>query len=138
MTSTRRRRRWKHTYKARSTKIQGLLVKLLQTFEENLTAAIEKEVKAEDELLQGTSKKISAEGKTKKDLYEKFVCWGDSVISAETAPNADAKAGIDELEFTSERTDLEKSISGLKSDIEAAQAQRRQGKADFLAARDEM
>ena len=115
-----------------------------------MTAAIEKEVKAEEELLQGLSKKIFAEGKTEEDLYEKFVCWGDCVVSAKTASNADAEAGMDELEayiedvkagkveFTCERTDLETPIAGLKSDIEAAQAQRRQEKAGFLAARDEM
>jgi len=102
------------------------------------------------ELLQGLSKKVIAEGKAEEDLYEKFVCWGESVISQKTASNEAAKSRIDELEayiedvkagkieFTSERQDLEKAIAGLHADIEAADAQREKEKADFLAAKDEM
>merc|ERR1719453_1144821 len=100
------------------------------------------------ELLQGLSKKIYAEGKAEEDLYEKFVCWGESVISLKTASNEAAKSRIDELEayiedvkagkieFTSERQDLEKAIAGLQADIEASDAQRKKEKADFVAAKD--
>jgi len=102
------------------------------------------------ELLQGLSKKIYAEGKAEEDLYEKFVCWGESVINSKTASNAAAQSRIDELEayiadikagkieFTSERVDLENEIKNLSAELESATALREKEKADFLAAKDEM
>merc|ERR1719453_428154 len=101
------------------------------------------------ELLQGLSKKIYAEGKAEEDLYEKFVCWGESVINSKTASNAAAQSRIDELEayiadikagkieFTSERVDLENEIKNLSAELESATALREKEKADFLAAKDE-
>merc|ERR1719399_1906668 len=84
------------------------------------------------QLLQELSKKIYADGKAEEDLYEKFVCWGESVIKAKTASNAAAQSRVDELEayitnvkagkieFTSERVSLEQAIASFKSDIEAS------------------
>jgi len=103
-----------------------------------------------EEKLQELSKKIYADGKAEEDLYEKFVCWGESVINAKTASNAAAQSRVDELEayitdvkagkieFTSERVSLEQAIASFKSDIEASTAQRQKEKADYLAAKDEI
>jgi len=102
------------------------------------------------ELLQGLSKKIYAEGKAEEDLYEKFVCWGESVINSKTASNAAAQSRIDELEayiadikagkieFTSERVDLENEIKHLTADIESSKSMREKEHADYVAAKDEM
>merc|ERR1719399_1711110 len=102
------------------------------------------------QLLQELSKKIYADGKAEEDLYEKFVCWGESIINAKTASNAAAQSRIDELEayiadvrsgkveFTSERVSLEQAVASFKSDIEASEAQRKKEKADYLAAKDEI
>merc|ERR1719163_2505981 len=102
------------------------------------------------ELLNGLSKKIYADGKAEEDLYEKFVCWGESVINSKTASNDAAKSRIDELEayiadikagkieFTSERVDLENEIKHLTADIESSKSMREKEHADFLAAKDMM
>merc|ERR1719253_2004278 len=83
-------------------------------------------------------------------MYEDFVCWGKSIISQKTASNAAANSRIDELEayiadldsgrveLTSERSDLEKEIAGLMSDMETANALRKKENSDFLDAEDEM
>lgn len=102
------------------------------------------------ELLQNLAKQVEAEGKKEEDLYENFVCWGQSVINQKTASNAAAEARINELEtyiadlaagrieLTSERADLEKEIAGLLSDLENAAAIRKKEHKDFLDAEDEM
>jgi len=102
------------------------------------------------ELLKALSDQAEKEGKTEEGLYEDFVCWGKSVINQKTASNAAATARIDELEtyiadldsgrieLTSERTDLEKDIATLMSDMESATALRKKEKADFEEAEDEM
>merc|ERR1719305_1640855 len=83
-------------------------------------------------------------------MYEDFVCWGKSIISQKTETNAAAASRIDELEayiadldsgrveLTSERSDLEKEIAGLMSDMETATALRKKENSDFLDAEDEM
>jgi len=102
------------------------------------------------ELLKGLSDQAEKEGKVEEGLFEDFVCWGKSVINQKTASNAAATARIDELEtyiadldsgrieLTSERTDLEKDIASLMSDMESATALRKKEKADFEDAEDEM
>jgi len=102
------------------------------------------------ELLKGLSDQTEKEGKVEEGLFEDFVCWGKSVINQKTASNAAATARIDELEtyiadldsgrieLTSERTDLEKDIASLMSDMESATALRKKEKADFEDAEDEM
>mmetsp|Transcript_59398 Transcript_59398/g.173783 ORF Transcript_59398/g.173783 Transcript_59398/m.173783 type:complete len:728 (-) Transcript_59398:75-2258(-) len=101
-------------------------------------------------LLKGLSMKTEMEGKAEEKLYEKFVCWAQKVIDTKTASNAagesrkesleayiaDIQAG--RVEFTSERTDLEKEISGLNQDIDTAEALRAQEHEQFLAAEEEM
>lgn len=101
-------------------------------------------------LLQGLSKKAEMEGKIEEDLYEKFVCWAKTVIDTKMASNAAATSKIDELEayiadieagrieFTSERTDLEKELKELNEDIESATALRKQENSQFLEAEEEM
>jgi len=102
------------------------------------------------ELLQGMTKKIQEESKAEEDMYESFVCWGNSVIKTKTASNEAAQSRVDMLEayisdldngrieLTTERVDLEKEISGLSQDIETAEAQRAKEHEDYLAAKDEM
>merc|ERR1719261_627594 len=102
------------------------------------------------ELLQALSKQVEKGGKVEEGLYEDFVCWGKSVINQKTASNAAAASRIDELEtyiadldagrieLTSERTDLEKDIATLMSDMESATALRKKEKADFEDAEKEM
>jgi len=102
------------------------------------------------ELLQQLAKQVEEEGKKEEDLYENFVCWGQSIINQKTASNAAAAARINELEtyladlaagrieLTSERADLEKEIAGLLSDLENAAATRKKENADFVEASDEM
>jgi len=101
-------------------------------------------------LLQGLSVKTEMEGKIEEDLYEKFVCWAKTIIGTKTATNAAARSRIEELEtyiadieagrieFTSERKDLEKELSGLIEDIETAKSLREQENKQFLDAKDEM
>merc|ERR1719440_1892422 len=102
------------------------------------------------ELLKGLSKQVEKEGKVEEGLYEDFVCWGKSIINQKTDSNAAAKSRIDELEayiadldsgrveLTSERSDLEKEIAELMSDMESATALRKKQNSDFLDAEDEM
>merc|ERR1719281_1670832 len=102
------------------------------------------------ELLKGLAAQTEKEGETEEGLYEDFVCWGKSIINQKTASNAAAETRIDELEtyiadldsgrieLTSERTDLEKDIATLMSDMESATALRKKEKADFEDAEKEM
>merc|ERR1719199_760486 len=102
------------------------------------------------ELLKALSAQTEKEGKVEEGLYEDFVCWGKSIINQKTATNAEGKSRIDELEayiadldsgrveLTSERSDLEKEIAELMSDMESATALRKKENADFLDAKDEM
>lgn len=102
------------------------------------------------DLLKGLATQVEKEGKVEEGLFEDFVCWGKSIISQKQASNAAAASRINELEtyiadldsgrieLTSERSDLEKDIASLMSDIESATALRKKENADFLVAEDEM
>lgn len=102
------------------------------------------------QLLKSLKMKVEQEGQTEEDLYEKFVCWGSSVISGKKASNAAAGARIDELstyisdldagriELTTERVDLEKEIEQLSADIELATEMRTKENTDFESAKAEM
>jgi len=102
------------------------------------------------ELLKSLSNQVEREGKTEEGLFEDFVCWGKSTINQKTESNAAARSKIDELEtyiadlnagrieLTSERSDLEKDIGTLMSDIERATDLRKKEKEDFEGAEDEM
>jgi len=102
------------------------------------------------ELLKYLKDQCEADAKVDESLYEKFVCWGRQVIKQKTETNAVATQEINELtqyiadldagriELTTERTDLEKEISGLSSDIETATAQRDKERTDFENAEAEM
>merc|ERR1719161_3459399 len=95
------------------------------------------------ELLQGLAKKIEQDGKAEEELFDKYMCWGTTVVDAKKATNVAAKDRIDALEayiadiesgkieFTSERTDLEKLIEKLNKDIEASEAKREKEKKRF-------
>jgi hypothetical protein len=84
------------------------------------------------DLLGGLAEKVEMDLKKQEDLYEEFVCWGNTVVKSKTESNAKAKSRIDKLEsyiedleagrveLTSERTDLVKEIAGLNSDLEQA------------------
>merc|ERR1719453_2115595 len=102
------------------------------------------------ELMANMNKKIEADGKAEEELYDKYVCWYQTVVSSKKASNEQAKDRIEALnayiddvksgrvEFTSERKDLEAEISKLNSDIETATDMRKKENEDFLAAKDEM
>jgi hypothetical protein len=102
------------------------------------------------ELLQALAKQAEADGKKEQDLYETYVCWGNSIIDQKTASNAAAAARITELEtyiadvkagrieMTDERTRLTKEIAELMADMESATALRKKEHAEFLEAEHEM
>jgi len=102
------------------------------------------------ELLKGLAETAEKEGKKEEDLYETYVCWAKTVIDTKTTTNAEAQARVDELnayiadldagrvELTTERVDLEKEIKNLNQELEALEAQRKQEKEDFDAAKEEM
>jgi hypothetical protein len=101
-------------------------------------------------LLQDLAKQIESEAKQEQELYESFVCWGQSVVATKTASNSAAESRTDMLkqyiadidagrvEFTTERQDLEKEIEELQADLETATSQRSQENKDFIEAKDEM
>jgi hypothetical protein len=102
------------------------------------------------ELLEGLSKKLTFEAKEEEDLYDKYVCWAQTVIQTKTATNEAAQTRIESLEtyiadieagrveFTSERADLEKQIAELNAGMEKAGDLRDQEHEDFEAAKEEM
>merc|ERR1712224_744650 len=83
-------------------------------------------------------------------MGDEYVCWAQTSIKEMTASNEAAKKRIEELEgyiadieagrveFSSERTDLEKNIKALHAEIETSEDLREQEKKDFEAAKDEM
>merc|ERR1719399_2249718 len=97
------------------------------------------------ELLQGLAKKVEADGKAEEELFEKYRCWYKTVVETKTASNAAAKDRIEALtayiddieagriEFTTERTDLEKQLADLNSDLEKAKDMRDKEHEDYLA-----
>eukprot|EP00746_Dinoflagellata_sp_MGD_P160897 gnl/MRDRNA2_/MRDRNA2_87848_c0_seq1.p1 gnl/MRDRNA2_/MRDRNA2_87848_c0~~gnl/MRDRNA2_/MRDRNA2_87848_c0_seq1.p1 ORF type:complete len:722 (-),score=258.13 gnl/MRDRNA2_/MRDRNA2_87848_c0_seq1:35-2116(-) len=102
------------------------------------------------QLLEGLSKKLTMEAKAEQDLFDKYGCWAKTIIDTKTASNAAAKDRIESLEayiadieagnieFTTERIDLEKQIAALEAEIEEAGNLRDKEHEDFLAAKDEM
>jgi len=102
------------------------------------------------QLLQGTAEKIEQDGKVEQDNYDKYICWGTTVVKEKTASNAAGKDRIESLEayiddiesgrveFSSERTDLEAAIKKLNEEIEEAEDLRDKEHNDFVAAKDEM
>merc|ERR1719473_1712342 len=95
-------------------------------------------------------KKIEKDGKAEEELYDKYVCWYQTVVSSKKESNEQAKDRIEALnayiddiksgrvEFTSERKDLEAEIEKLNTEIESSNAMRNKEHEDFLAAKDEM
>merc|ERR1719183_419740 len=87
-------------------------------------------------LLNGLKAKLEEDLKVETDLYETYVCWYKTTTTTKSASNDAASSRIDSLEsyikdieagrieFTTERQDLEKQISGLKSDLEEAKTMR--------------
>jgi len=102
------------------------------------------------ELLEGLSKQIEKEGKKEEDMFESFVCWGNSVIEQKTAANVASRSEINvmesyvadlsagKIELTTERTDLESELATIKGDMEEAKTMREKEHTDFNVARDEM
>jgi len=102
------------------------------------------------ELLKGLSAQVEKEGKAEEDLYETFVCWGESIVKQKKASNAAAAIRIGTLEtyisdldagrieLTTERVDLEKTIAELNADIEAATEVRDKEASDYAEASNEM
>merc|ERR1719453_1909444 len=102
------------------------------------------------ELMANMNKKIEADGKAEEELYDKYVCWYQTVVSSKKESNEQAKDRIESLnayiddiksgrvEFTSERKDLEAEIEKLNTEIETATDMRKKENEDFLAAKDEM
>eukprot|EP00928_Gymnodinium_smaydae_P088695 TRINITY_DN72761_c0_g1_i1.p2 TRINITY_DN72761_c0_g1~~TRINITY_DN72761_c0_g1_i1.p2 ORF type:complete len:740 (-),score=261.99 TRINITY_DN72761_c0_g1_i1:68-2287(-) len=102
------------------------------------------------QLLKDLSEKVEKEGKAEETLYEKFMCWGKTTVADKKAAISTAQSRADMLdayiadidagrvEFTSERTDLEKELEELNADLEAADALRKKEKSDFEDATAEM
>jgi hypothetical protein len=102
------------------------------------------------QLLEGLSKKLTMEAKAEQELFDKYGCWAKTIIDTKTATNeaaqdriasleayiADIEAG--NIEFTTERIDLEKQIAALEAEIKEAGDLRDKEHEDFLAAKDEM
>lgn len=102
------------------------------------------------ELLRGLKDQTENDMNTEEKLYEKFVCWGKTVISSKSEANSNAKKRIQELqayigdidsgriEFSSERVDLERDMAAVLASMEEAQALRNKEHEEFLDAEDEM
>jgi chromosome segregation ATPase len=102
------------------------------------------------DLLSGLRDKCEKDLKAEEGLFEAYECWYKTIKKEKGASNEEAQSRIDSLstyiedieagriEFTSERKDLEKEISGLKSDLSKATALREQEEKDFTAADEEM
>jgi len=101
-------------------------------------------------LLKDLAAKIDTELETDTNLYEDYVCWAKTVISSKKASNDAAQTRVDSLstyladldagriELTSERSDLEKEVGQLNSDLETAKALRNKENSDYKAATAEM
>jgi len=88
--------------------------------------------------------------KKEEDLFDTYACWAKSLTSEKEAAITKAERRIEDLtsyvadidagkiEFTTERTDLEKELAGLNADIETATAQRESQNDEFKAAEAEM
>lgn len=97
-------------------------------------------------LLEDLAEKIDSELKAETDLYETYVCWAQTVITSKKASNEAAQSRIDSLktyladldagriELTTERSDLEKEINELMSNLETAKALREKENSDYKAA----
>jgi len=102
------------------------------------------------QLLQDLSEKIDSELETETKLYDDYVCWAQTVVKSKTASNEAAQTRVDSLktyladleagriEVTTERSDLEKEVNTLLSNVETATALRKQQNTDFKAATAEM
>merc|ERR1719327_1158490 len=72
-------------------------------------------------LLQSMQKKVTAEGETEKELFEKFMCYckhGDEALSKSIS-------------------DAETKVPAVTADIEAGEAEEKQLKGDIAAAQDD-
>jgi len=102
------------------------------------------------QLLQDLSEKIDSELKTETGLYDDYVCWAQTVVNSKTLSNEKAQTRVDSLktyladldagriELTTERSDMEKEVHELLSNLETAKALRNQQNTDFKAATSEM
>merc|ERR1719327_6635 len=77
-------------------------------------------------MLQLMQKKVTAEGKKEKELYDKFMCWCETGAAALEKSIADAETKIPQLE--SSIKELEAETSTLESDIETAKKDRAEAK----------
>mmetsp|Transcript_106419 Transcript_106419/g.185123 ORF Transcript_106419/g.185123 Transcript_106419/m.185123 type:complete len:696 (+) Transcript_106419:81-2168(+) len=101
-------------------------------------------------LMKSLSAKLENEMKKEEDLFDTYACWAKSLTSEKEAAITKAERRIEDLtsyvadidagkiEFTTERTDLEKELAGLNADIETATAQRESQNDEFKAAEAEM
>merc|ERR1719387_1871221 len=76
-------------------------------------------------MLQMMQKKVAAEGKRDKELYDKFMCWCETGGSALGKSISDAETKIPQLESSikeavAEKATLEGDIDKAKADREAA------------------
>lgn len=102
------------------------------------------------QLLEGLSKQIETDGKAEEKLFKAYTCWYKQTTAEKTASNTEANARIEELttfiddvkngriEFTTDRVEREKELAAINAQIEKATAMRKQEKADFEAAKEEL
>eukprot|EP00933_Yihiella_yeosuensis_P066036 TRINITY_DN700_c0_g1_i1.p1 TRINITY_DN700_c0_g1~~TRINITY_DN700_c0_g1_i1.p1 ORF type:complete len:698 (+),score=237.97 TRINITY_DN700_c0_g1_i1:91-2184(+) len=81
-------------------------------------------------LLKDLGRKLDKEAEAEKELYDKFVCWGTTLLTEKTKAVADAKERIEYLEsyikdidsgkvwFTSEKEEIEKEIKAVENTID--------------------
>merc|ERR1719218_287500 len=85
-------------------------------------------------MLQLMQKKVTAEGKKEKELYDKFMCWCETGADSLQKAIADAETKIPQLEsqikeMTAETEQLQADIEKAKADKAAAKDALAQGKA---------
>jgi len=83
-------------------------------------------------MLQAMEKKVTAEGETEKDLFEKFMCYCKNSDGALAASIADAEAKVPSV--TADIEEAEQQVATLKADLKQAQTDRAAAKATMADA----
>jgi len=102
------------------------------------------------DLMQGLANKVTKDGESEQELFDKYACWFKTVVSTKKASNAAASDRIASLEsyikdieggkieFTNERETLEKEVADLEAEIKKSKDMREKEAGDYADAKDEM
>lgn len=102
------------------------------------------------QLLEGLRTETEEDHKKEEKLFDRYRCWAKTTVSTKEASNKKAKKRMDELatfiddikngriEFTSERTDLEKELKEIMAAMKEASELDNKEAEDFNSAEEEM